>query len=164
MPKTFDDDWIAFPHAVGVLERLKSIMPGLRLPGPCTSSVIPGDVLALDYIGDECDSFAWTRITSVFPSRAFPQPDESPSKLLVFATGIEVGLVRRMEIPDNGEPVAPEDQYEIARTQMADMRAMLQALCEYAGDDTPLLVGQYAPLGPEGGVVGGTWNATIGAI
>lgn len=163
MPKTFDDDPLAFPHLVGLLEELKSVMEDLRMPAPCTAAVVPGQAAAMDYLGDECDTFAWTRLAQIYPSLAFPEPDARPAAALVTAAIVEIGVMRTLVLPDNGEAADPAELYEVTRTQTADMRAMLQAMCQYGSKalDDRIVIQAYSPLGPAGGVVGGVWTAIM---
>lgn len=163
---TFDDDWIAFPHPVGILDELKAVLEERIIPVPsCFMGVVPGVEVALDRIGDDCENgMAYARVASVFPSANFPNQDPGPTNVWLMASVIEVGIMRRYVIPEAGETVTQEEDYDAARLQMADMAAMMQAICTWCDKgDKPVVLGQYQPYGPAGGIVGGSWTATIGA-
>lgn len=163
---TFADDWIAFPHPLGILDQLALVLDARNIPAPsCFSSIVPGDAIAIDSLNDGCSGMAYGRVASVFPSRDFPNPDNTPQGVDSLAVVVEVGIIRGFDLPDNAEPVTPEESYDTTRLQMADMGAILTAICAYCdGRDLPVLIGQYTPFGPDGATVGGSWTATIGAL
>ena len=161
----YTPDWISFPHADGIVKRLVTQLAEMNLPEACFATVVPGELAALDNLTDECAAMAYSRVTSVFPSTtSFPSADASPRSGYFFASIIELGLIRTIELPDNGEAPSAEAQREAARLQAADMGAMLTAICAYCTDySIPVVLGAYQPVGPEGGVVGGFWTATLQA-
>lgn len=162
---TFEDDWIAFPHASGLIEALTTELEVRLLPGVCFAGVVPGSDIAMDYVNDECGAMAYSRVGAVFPSASFPNPDASPALMLTMASIIELGIFRGAPLNDNGEPATEEQQFEATRLQMADMKAMLDVICSYCDlHEIPVVIGSYAPIGPQGGVVGGSWTATLGAV
>lgn len=163
---TFEDDWIAFKHLGGVLEVLGKVLEERLIPGLCTSQVLAGDSIALEPVSEDCASMGWARLASVFPSSQFPNPDVGRQNgVTQFASTIELGVVRYFEAPDNAEPASVEQQFDASRLAAADMGAMLTAICAYCdARDIPVSIGSYAPIGPQGLVLGGAWTATLAAV
>ena len=104
---------------------------------------------------------AWVGVASIFPSKNFPAPTADRDTCAApLAALISVGLIRCYAVKVNGESV--EDMLLYMDKQMADMAAMRRAIvcCSKEFDDVSL--GQYIPIGPEGGVYGGQWTVTLG--
>lgn len=160
----FVDDWIAFPHAAALVESVPPALAEAGMPGVEFAGVLPGNTVAIDYVTGQSGAMAWARVANVFPSMSFPTQDYTVEKVIVLATQVEFGILRAAVMPDTGEAPTPEEQFEMARLQLADMRLLLQLACAYAGDDIPMLLGNYTPTGPEGGVVGGAWLVTFGGV
>lgn len=162
---TFEDDWIAFPHAVGIVDELKAVFAERLLDIPCFAGVLPGDLVSWDFVGDDCGAMSWCRVASVFPSAIGFAPDATPQAMLTFAATLELGTLRTIAVPDNGEPATVEQQYDATRLQLADMNAMVEAICRYCSrNEVPLLMGTYSPAGPAGAAVGGAWQFTVKGV
>lgn len=75
---------------------------------------------------------------------------------------LEVGVLRCVEIPEDGEAPKASDVLISALQAMDDMRAIYCAAmnCEVAGWAS-IEVGQWTPSGPMGGQVGGIWTFTV---
>ena len=104
---------------------------------------------------------AWVGIQSIYPSKTFPSPvSDRDTCVAPLAALVTVGLLRCYAVKVNGESY--EDMLLWMDKQMADMAAMRRAIvcCGLSVEDISL--GVYTPIGPEGGVYGGTWTVTLG--
>lgn len=132
---------------------------GLR-PGNCFCGILPGDSPSWDY----SEGMAWVRLIDAYPSTTFPSANTTPrvSCGAMLVATLEVGLLQCAPMLGPGGELPTEiDQFESARLQIAGMRAMQQAI---ACCDLDLVVlGSYTPTGPQGGLVGGTWQINVGA-
>lgn len=133
------------------------------LPPTCFCGVMPGNEVALDYAGDCEDAcgMAWVRLITSYPSVSLGNPVENPGNC---STGIglevEMGVIRCIDLGDGMEPPPKESLEASSYLQNADMMAMWRAVacCRQSKD---WAIGQYTPMGPEGGVVGGTLSLSI---
>lgn len=164
-PEYVDDD-IAYLTGTGLGNLIPAELAKRDLPGVCDGAVMPGAETAFDQCGGECPGLWWVRVGSLFPSLTFPQPDivSHERRPVILAQQYEVGLVRAIELPDNGEAADIETLTASARLQHADMRALLKVICDYfRAHDTPFVIGNYTPYGPQGFCVGGSWTVTASA-
>lgn len=160
----FVDDRIAFPHLLGIRDAIAPELDARNLPGLCEVMVGSGAEVAFGACSTGCDGMGWVRLAGAFASADFPNPDSVPTRgPLLMAETFEIGLVRGMDLPDDptdndAMAVSVEDS---GRIQLADMSALLAIICAYfRGLGIPFLVGDYAPYGPAGGCVGGSWRVT----
>lgn len=130
-----------------------------NLPEVCFCSVVPGAQTIYDFSeGGQ----AWVRLQTAFPTRTFPQQDESLRNCAAgIAYGLEIGIVRCAPmLSEDGDPPSAAEQFEATRLQMADMMAMRAAIqCCMAKKDS--LLSTYVPIGPEGGALGGSWTVWV---
>lgn len=128
------------------------------LPPVCVCGVLPGDEVALDYAGD-CDDacgMAWVRLTTAYPSVSVGVPTGVPGNCTTaIGVEIEMGIVRCLDVGEGGTPPEFASLTASAVLQVADMMAMWRAVhcCQNARD---FIIGQYVPIGPQGGLIGGT--------
>ena len=134
-------------------------------PDVCFCGVLPGETVTLDYC-NECSNglcgMAWVRMINRFPSQTLPTPDETlRSCVSPMAVLVEVGIVRcaPTEGPEGGPPTVSQ-WLDVSLQQYADADIMRIALQCCLGTKDWVL-GSYAPVGPQGGCVGGTWQATF---
>lgn len=131
------------------------------LPEPCFCGVVPGDQIALEYAGD-CDplcGMAWVRLGGLYAASTVGVASTLPGNCgTQSGVDIELGVVRCVSVgSDDGSPPTPEELFASTELQMADAIAMQRAIvCCPALDTSSVIVGIYTPVGPEGGVVGGT--------
>jgi hypothetical protein len=129
-----------------------------NLPGVCFCGIMPGEDVALDYVGD-CDDAcgqAWVRLATAYPSVTVGQPSQGIGNCNnAIGLEIELGIVRCFDVGDGRTPVDPVELGRAGRLQIADMLAMWRAVacCNSSKD---FIMGQYVPIGPQGGIVGGT--------
>lgn len=154
--------WPSLLELVGCLER------EFGDEGFCFIGVIYGDQAPLDY---GTDGMAWVRLESVYPSTVFPEPDQETGCGAPLAFEVEIGVARCAPMPNslNGALPTVEQQEDAARLGVADMRAIQRAvLCCFGADGQQrfreVAVGTYQPLGPMGGVYGGTWSLTVSEV
>lgn len=157
---TYSDDTAAWPVLTQLVTCLRQEIANAGVPEPAFIGILPGAVWVADYAAD-CGGQAWVRLVTTYPSVAFPNPDAEPNNFdRLLAVQVEVGIARcAPSSDDDGTPPSVGEQAEAARLQLADMQVLYRTLRCCLDDDSVL--GQYAPVGPEGGVLGGTWTAAL---
>lgn len=142
------------------------------LPGTCFCGIIAGDQ-PYDATGvgdgdcdDDTDGQAWIRLINAYPSNDIGVALTTPGNCAGtgFGYDLEVGILRGIRIEENGGALPAEEMLSAVQLQVADMLTMQQALECCALDNKDFVIGQYLPIGPEGGLVGGTWTISIGII
>lgn len=148
-------------------ECLCNTIEDARVPNTCFCGVIHGDGIVTDYAG--CSKkgqsgMAWVRMLSAYPAVGINVTDETVNNL-GSSTGmdIEVGMVRPVKVVDSrGKPPTAGEYRESAKLMNDDMSVMLRAIqCCGALEDIDSMLGTYQPLGPMGGVGGGTWGVAV---
>lgn len=130
----------------------------------CSYALIPGDGY-IPFTPDEEDeencededcSQVWVRVTSI---NAIGENGWDTSCAMTLSVGLEVGIIRCMEVVANGEAPSATALLGYSMQAMDDMRAIMCAAinCEIAGN---LDLGVWTPLGPMGGEFGGQWTMT----
>lgn len=108
---------------------------------------------------DECEedevqcNQLWVRVTGITPSNTEIEGWDG-SCAMGTSIGLEVGVIRCLEVPEGGEAPYASDVLVAATQAMTDMTLVRCAAlsCEvWDGLD----VGDWTPLGPQGGQVGG---------
>jgi hypothetical protein len=131
------------------------------LPEPCFCGVVPGEAIAIDYAGDCAPlcGMAWVRLSNVYSAASVGVASVLPGNC-GRSTGIdiEVGIVRCISAGDSdGSPPSPEELQDATELQLADAMVLQRTLiCCDALDSGSIIMGTYTPVGPQGGVVGGT--------
>ena len=109
----------------------------------------------------------WVRLVSVFPYQVFPQPIVDEHCINPLAMAVEVGALRCVPTPPDGEPPSAQTMGEVALLQSADIFALYRAIqcCDLTAAGAPRGTGfaiqGYTPVGPQGGCVGGFWTSFI---
>lgn len=136
------------------------------LPGLCFCGVVPGEAAAADYISDRCDDcgMAWVRLVSIYPTAGVGIADTTIgncNKELGF--DVEIGIMRCFSVGDaQGNPPSPNEVREAAALAALDAETMVRAVaCCPAINSKSYVMGNYQPLGPQGGVVGGVWTLSL---
>lgn len=134
------------------------------LPPFCFCGVVPGEAAILDYAGD-CDplcGMAWVRLAGAYPSMIVGAPDVSLGNCGAALGGdIEIGTMRCVPgSDDSGNPPSDAELLLATSLQIADAEAIRKAIicCPGHKDFT---IGQYTPVGPAGGMVGGAWLLSV---
>lgn len=141
---------------------LESLTAQIRAAGKeddyCSITVQPGNAVSFDF-GPEsgCAGIAWTRLIAA-------SPVVGANKCLMWMDfTIEIGMVSPVVGLDYtlGEYSVPGDTelFDAAARQSDEFMLLFKAL-ETSGVDG-LVVGDYAPSGPEGGVMGGYFTVTV---
>lgn len=161
VPVDFTEDSTIWPLMVQVRDCLCETLTARGLmPGDCFCGIFPGDLAPWFYR----QGMAWVRMTDTFPTTSFPQQATPASSCASFlAAELEVGVLHCAPTfgPDKIPP-SQEEQFEAARLQLATMRAIQQAIV--CCDIEYKALGSYTPAGPQGGLYGGSWTMTVGAL
>lgn len=136
------------------------------LPGLCFCGLVPGEVPAIEYLdnceGDDC-GMAWVRLIAVAPITGVGVVNATVNNCnSSLGFDAEVGIMRCAPVgSEDGEPPPAEAMLAAVDLQVADMMAMFRAIacCEALGE---FIIESYAPIGPEGGAVGGFWTLSAG--
>lgn len=150
---------------------LESLRRSIRMHGLeddlCAVMLAPGAQVAADYGTEACGGMAWVQLTSAAPTVTFPTPASSPDNCaytLLFS--FNVGILRPVAMPEVfGEEVQfPEDSEmtAAAEQQYRDLHLIHEAIKGVQSGVGNMVLGTYAPIGPEGAVVGGSWDVTVG--
>jgi hypothetical protein len=115
---------------------------------------------------DDCDvdeamcSQVWVRVTTLSPSAGSVESFEGDTCALSLNMGLEVGIIRCVDIPEDGDAPTATDVLAAAMQSMADMRAIL---CAALGCEVwdAIGVGTWSPTGPLGGEYGGIWTFDV---
>lgn len=133
----------------------------------CFCGITLGDqYVSTSGIGDceEACGEAWVRITGAYPSTVVGQPNFNLDNCgASMGVDIEIGVLRCLEVPEGGEAPTPEQFLEAANVQIKDMIAIRDAVlcCEHFPS---YILGAWTPIGPDGGLVGGSWTISVGVV
>ena len=165
-----------FSQIAKIAECLCTTISDNGMPGLCFCGIIAGetaydatgigDGCGDDYVEDSGCGQAWVRLVSAYPSSNVGQADVMPGNCgNGFGFDLEIGILRCIRIEEEGGVLPAEEMLEAVQLQIADMLIMQKALqCCPALDTKDFVLGQYAPIGPMGGLVGGTWLISVSVI
>lgn len=105
-------------------------------------------------------SQAWIRVTDVQPSPGGIEGFGGDDCSLALRAGLEVGVLRCMEVPKRGKAPEAMDVLVYGMQALTDMNAILCAALGCEVWDS-INVGQWQPQGPLGGQYGGLWTFTV---
>lgn len=127
----------------------------------CFCGVVVGDSIDMSRIFEDNSGMGWVRLAGALPSAS--QAGIVNPCVAQFQATIEVGYAECIAIPDEGESMSLEDELEGARRLMAGMAATRRAAmcCDWGASKKALSPASWAPGGPEGGVIWGTWQFTL---
>lgn len=133
------------------------------LTPPCFCGVVPGQTTIQEYVGD-CDThdgMAWVRLANAYPAVGVGIAAETPGSCgASLGFDVEVGVARAYPIQE--EALSEAQTLASTEGQVAAMMAARKAiLCcsAYGGKD--FILGQWTPIGPLGGLVGGSWTVHL---
>lgn len=158
MPYTADN--LIMPALMALHECLCAELVKSGLDAGCECALLHGAAVnvAPPAVGK---GYAWVSLESIFPSKSFPNPDSGanncPSPL---AALVIVGVLRCFPVKPTGE--SADDMLLYMDKQMADMAAMRRAILCCASIEDDVQLGSYTPIGPEGGIYGGSWTVSLG--
>lgn len=134
------------------------------LPDLCFCGVMPGGEASFELVTPE-KGVAWVRLDSAWPSTSFPEQLAEPGCAFDMAYTVEIGVAYCAPVAQDRRGAVPAGlalQFDSAMVQTAALAVMRHAIqCCFGAHGKDVLIGQYAPFGPAGGVVGGTWDVTI---
>jgi hypothetical protein len=112
-----------------------------------------------------CEGTAYVRVTTEYPSfQEFPAPDSlpTPCQQQAFALGYEVGIMRCSPVGDIAEIPTAEQWRQAHQQSLIDAKSIYDAICCYRGyySMDAMVVGAWAPIGPQGGCLLGAVNLT----
>lgn len=133
----------------------------------CAVAVYPGAGVPLD---SSCGITAWVRLVEAAPTTAFPAAGFGNQRGNVcwwnLLATVEIGVLRPSPIPEeilsSIDLPDSEEHTAAAHKQLDDMEAMNRAIITARKEVEELVPVNYSPVGPDGGLVGGTWALTIG--
>lgn len=159
-------DTYVWPTMAALAECLCTELAAAGLPPTCLCGILPGEQIDASYVSDT-EGMAWVRLVGAFPYSAFPQASMVGNPCVMpLAFELEVGSLwcAPSARDSRGNPPTMEAQFATAEVQVAAMAAMHRAIvCCMPTQRATAAIGQYTPAGPEGGVVGGTWNLVVAA-
>lgn len=104
-------------------------------------------------------------IAHLLSQAGWPSPTGEPTTCATpFTETIEIGIVRcaQGKVTDKGTPPPAELVTADAEQQESDRLAIRNAiLCCSAIDAKDLIIGDWVPIDPQGGCVGGVWTVLI---
>lgn len=138
--------------------------------GACRTFIAPGNAPAWDFCchcETNAEGMAWVQIASVFPSDDFPSPQTGAMRCKPSGYGVvmNVGVLRcASALDDNGRPPSSDRLTAEAAKVMRDRAIVNEAItCCFLADADPgtYVIGEWTPLGPDGGCVGGSTQLTV---
>lgn len=132
-------------------------------PATCFCGVSPGSGFSPDLLqceDTESCGIAFVQLQSSYPSQTVGVVDQTPGNCgVTIGFDAVIGVLRCFPLQDDGSNPPPETQLELFRQQTLDMESMRRALicCDWL-PSKDVIVGQYTPVGPEGELIGGTFQ------
>lgn len=131
----------------------------------CACAIMVGSEL-YDFQPDEdCEeecSRAWVRVAEAYPATGIGIQEEATNANCegMINLQIEIGVVRCIEVPSDGEAPTVSALLAASVQQIRDMVAIRKAIlcCEHFED---YMLGTYTPIGPEGPQIGGIWTMAV---
>lgn len=129
-------------------------------PEVCFCGLMPGAAIPVDVgscKGGKC-GMAYVRLTSIYSASEVGVLDLQPGNCAVGeGFDLEMGVFRCYKLMKDGGSPPPDVMLSATRQQIKDVQTMRRAIacCTWI-PSKDFVVGQYAPTGPAGGVLGGT--------
>lgn len=174
---TFVEDDVAWPTMIQLAACLCTTLEERGLPAPCQCTVVPGPMAVIEACGacsstgEKCGGQGWVRFVNEFPSRNFPNADNTGASCdTPMAYVLEVGVSRCLptgKVNSISGYTSPsmEAMVEATRLQMADKRAMIAAIkCCLDDGDLTYTIGQYTTIQAAADCGGGMWTVTIWSV
>jgi hypothetical protein len=125
----------------------------------CMCTVVAGEAVAYDYC--EKGGMAWSRLVAIVPIESEVRGGYGCAT--EYEVTAQVGILRcAPTLGPRGELPKPEAHLASALMQNFDMGIMHKVLtcCEVPSRFDGPKMGDFLPIGPDGGCLGGTWQAT----
>jgi hypothetical protein len=141
--------------------------PDNGVPDVCFCGIVPGEAATADYAGGDCNKkcgMAWVRIMSIYPMKAVGALDTTAGNCgASLGADLELGIMRCVNTGDGRTPPSPDELLAATQLQVADSYVMLKAVvCCDTIPNKEAILSAYSPLGPAGGLLGGTYTVSIG--
>lgn len=140
------------------------------VPDVCFCGIVPGEQATALYADGDCADrcgMAWVRLVSLYPSVSIGVLDPTPGNCgSSIGVDVELGIMRCISVGDErGNPPTPDELLAATQLQIADSLVMQRAvLCCDAIPPSEVILSNYTPLGPAGGLVGGMWTLSMGVF
>ena len=131
--------------------------------GPtCWCGFYPGSQVSWDYCG-ECSGgscgMGYVRLVNAYRSEDMLNPDLNTRCASPLTLQLAVGAIRCIPVADDdGRLPDPESMWESSLAVLADMAALFVAADCCPGEH---ILGEYTPVGPQGGCAGGEWTVWV---
>lgn len=137
------------------------------LPEPCWTGIMPGSQAVASFMpscfdGESPDGMAWVRMSTAYPAMEPGLQIDTPLNSMIAPMGyeLEVGIARSLPVPQEG--IDPAEAAKVTDLQIRDMHCIRKAiLCCEVFERGDLLLGPYTPFGPEGAIVGGSFQLGV---
>jgi hypothetical protein len=140
--------------------------PENGVPDVCFCGIVPGEAIPVEYAGDCNDKcgIAWVRMTSLYPSNMVGVAAVEPGNCgFGLGADVEIGILRCISVGDQQEGPTPTELVEAAQLAVADALLIQKAVYCCEGVLTrDVVLGLYTAIGPEGGLIGGAYNLSLG--
>lgn len=156
----------------GLAAKLRDCVCAELVPGVCRCTRVPGITAAWDNCceGSDCNGQAWVATPRIHPSRTFPEQATNRFKCGVsfLVITFQVGVIRCSQALTQEGHAPSDERLEQESTQaLADQCAVMKAIIccfvpNHVGEGLPWNLGEWAPVGPQGGCVGGTTSLQVG--
>lgn len=167
-PITTDDPFFTTAaELLACLQTQAEDSPGV----PANFQFLPGSVATPDissYRDLCCEGTAYVRMAAQYPSgQNFPSPDVSASNCSPFSWAViyELGIMRCSPVGDTQFIPTAAQWRETFVQEAIDAASLRNAICcwinAHATPGQGVQIGQWTPVGPEGGCVIGTLSVTI---
>ncbi|HEY6416443.1 MAG TPA: hypothetical protein VIX41_09405 [Acidimicrobiales bacterium] len=127
----------------------------------CWCGLWPGLEVSWEYCG-ECGSahcgMGFVHLVGINPYEEFPAPVVDLRCTLPLAAQVEIGALRCLPQRVDGAVLEPAQMADVALAQISDAWALRRSLLCCG---TTYALGEYLPVGPAGGCVGGIWTAWL---
>lgn len=167
------EDVMVWPTMTELLGCLEGELFAAGRPVAKSTIQYGSEVPALD-MDDECNGFAWVRLSDAYPSARFPEQDTAPGTggvkmSMAFVLEVAVARCLRTNLDEDGQvfgsdgqALTPEAIFEDAREQMADMAAIRRAICKCLRDQgVKFILGNTVSAAPSGLVNYIGWSVTL---
>lgn len=130
----------------------------------CFCGLVTGSSVDISRVHPDTGGQGWVRLASIGP---LPNTQTGVSNVgpcgTQFLATIEVGYADCYPINDMGESLSLEQELEATQRLMAGAAAAKRAAycCGWVKNKRRLQAGEFAPGGPEGGVIWGTWTVSV---
>lgn len=131
-------------------------------PEVCFNGIITGDGVTAAWV-DDCSNdlcgMTWVRLVNAYPSSSPGRQDQGTNNC---ASGIgieiEVGVLRCTNVSVEDAEVEEGEALQATSDVLADMFALRKAIsCCVGVPSSDMVLGNWTPMGPLGGLVGGSW-------